>query len=326
MRRRDFITSFAATTFALSSIARAQRSKKPIIAYLSGTAQTISAPYLAQFLRGMREAGNVEGRDFDMIYRYTDGYQDRAPAQAEEVIRLGADIIFATGVISAVPAKKLTSTIPIVCPTLADAVHLGLIASEARPVGNVTGIAPYVEGLPSKQIELAREIVPGAGTIGLLTDLKEPKAAPQVQQMEATARALKINVVTVGVNQPEDIEGALQKLASERVDVVIVLQSSMFLRENKQITASALSKRVPTVYGYAEHVRTGGLISYGVDLFWCWYRGAYFVDKILHGARPADLPVEFPTKLLLVINGRTAKALGLTIPPTLLVRADDVIE
>jgi putative tryptophan/tyrosine transport system substrate-binding protein len=180
--------------------------------------------------------------------------------------------------------------------------------------------------LSSKQIELAREIVPGARNIGLLTDLKEPKAAPQVQEMEATARALKIDVMTVGINQPEDIEGALQKLASKRVDVVVVLQSSTLLRESKQIAASALTKRLPTVYGYAGHVGAGGLSSYGVDLLSCFYRGAYFVNKILRGAKPADLPVEFPTKLLLLINGKTAKALGLTIPTTLLVRADDVIE
>jgi putative ABC transport system substrate-binding protein len=327
MRRRDFIASVAAaTTIALPTLARAQQSKRPLIGYLSATSEKVTAPFLASFLRGMHEFGHVEERDFDIVYRYTDGFQDRAPLHAQEVVALRPDIIFASGTISALPARKLTSTIPIVCPTLADAVHLGLIASEAHPGGNVTGIAPYVPGLPAKQIEIAREIVPGARKIGLLTDLKEPKAAPQVKEMEAVGRALELNIITVGTNRPEDIEGALQQLTGEGLDVVIVLQSSMLLRANQQIAASALAKRLPTVYGYSAHVEAGGLVSYGIDLLWCFHRCAYFVDKILRGTRPADLPVEFPTKLLLVINEKTAKVLGLTIPPTLLVRADQVIE
>jgi putative ABC transport system substrate-binding protein len=334
MRRRDFITSFGATTLAFPAIAYAQKSKRqqqskrqrPLIAYLSGVAKPVSAPYLAGFLRGMGELGRVEGRDFDMVYRHTDGFQDRAPVQAQEVIALNPDIIFATGVISAVPARKLTSTIPIVCPTLADAISLGLIASEAHPGGNVTGIAPYVAGLPAKFIEIAREIVPGARKIGLLTDFKEPKAAPQVVEMEGAGRELELNLIKVGINGPEEIETALQQLAGERPEVVIVLQSSTLLRANQQIAASALAKRLPTVYGYAAHVEAGGLISYGIDLVSCFHRCAALVDKILHGAKAGDLPVEFPNKLSLVINAKTAKALGLAIPPTLLVRADQVIE
>jgi putative ABC transport system substrate-binding protein len=326
MRRRDFLRSLGVTGIVLPTIARAQQSKRPLIAYLSATSETVTAPVLASFLRGMQELGWVEGHNFEIVIRYTDGFQERAPVQAQEVIALKPDIIFASGVISALPVRKLTSIIPIVCPTLADAVHLGLIASEAHPGGNVTGIAPYVPGLPAKQIEIAREIVPGARKIGLLTDPKEPKAVPQVEEMEAVGRALEIKIVTVGASRPEDIEGALQKLAAEGPDVVIVLQSSTLLRANQQIAASALAKGLPTVYGYSPHVEAGGLVSYGIDLLWCFHRGAYFVDKILRGTRPADLPVEFPTKFLLAINAKTAKALGLTIPRTLLVRADEVIE
>jgi putative ABC transport system substrate-binding protein len=324
--RREFaILLGAAVAWPLGSHAE-QPSKRPLIAYLSGVAQPVSAPYLAGFLRGMRELGRVEGRDFDMVYRYTDGFQDRAPVQAQEVIALKPDIIFATGVISAVPARKLTSIIPIVCPTLADAVHLGLIASEARPGGNVTGIAPYVAGLPAKFIEIAREIAPGARKIGLLTDLREPKAAPQVAEMEGAGRDLKLDIITVGINGPEEIESGLQQLADQGPDVVVVLQSSTLLRANQQIASSSLAKRLPTVYGYSAHVEAGGLISYGIDVVSCFYRCAAFVDKILRGAKAGDLPVEFPTKLLLVINAKTAKALGLAIPSTLLVRADQVIE
>jgi ABC-type uncharacterized transport system substrate-binding protein len=201
-----------------------------------------------------------------------------------------------------------------------------LIASEARPGGNVTGIEPYIAGLPAKAMELACEIVPGASEVGLLTNLSDPKAAPQARELEAAGRELKVDVTSSDANRPEEIESALQVLASRRVGVVIVLQSSLLLSNSQQIAALALAKRLPTIYGYREHVIAGGLASYGVDLNWCWHRTASFVDKILHGARPGDLPVEFPTKMLLAINLKTAKALGLTVPSRLLAHADEVIE
>jgi putative ABC transport system substrate-binding protein len=278
------------------------------------------------FLQGMRDLGYVEGRDFDVVYRFSEGYQDRLPALAEELVKLNPNAILASAVVAAAAARNATSSIPIVCPALADAVHLGLVASEARPGGNVTGIEPYVAGLPAKQIELAREIIPGASTVGLLTNINDPKAPPQVQELETTGRALEVKVLSADANQPEDIDNALQFLARARVDVVIVLQTSMLISENAQISQSALAKRLPTVYGYREHVVAGGLISYGVDLRWCFHRSAYFVDKILHGTPAGDLPVEFPTKVVLSVNLRTAKALGLAVPPSLLARADEVIE
>jgi ABC-type uncharacterized transport system substrate-binding protein len=239
---------------------------------------------------------------------------------------LNPNVILASAVVAAAAARKATSSIPIVCPALADAVHLGLVASEARPGGNVTGIEPYVAGLPAKQMELAREIIPGATTVGLLTNIKDPKAPPQVQELEATGRALEVKVLSADANQPEDLDNALQSLARARVDVVIVLQTSMLISENARIAESAFAKRLPTVYGYREHVVSGGLISYGVDLRWCFQRGAYFVDKILRGTPAGDLPVEFPTKVMLSVNLRTAKALGLAVPLALLARADEVIE
>jgi putative ABC transport system substrate-binding protein len=225
-----------------------------------------------------------------------------------------------------VALRNVTQTIPIVSATLADAVHLGLIANEARPTGNVTGLEPYVAGLPATQMEFAREIMPGASKIGLLTNLSDPKAPPQAQELFAAGRSLEVEFTASDANRPEEIENALQVLASQRVDIVIVLQTSMLLGNSRQIAAIALANRLPTMYGYRAHVTAGGLASYGVDLEWCWRRAASFVDKILHGARPGDLPVEFPTKMLLSINLKTAKALGLTVPSSLLVRADEVIE
>src|SRR5262245_7759909 len=274
----------------------------------------------------MRELGYEEGSDFDLLYRFSDGYADRIPSLAEEVVRLKPDVILATAPDTAVPVRKLTSTIPIVTGALADPVHLGLIASEARPGGNVTGIEPYLMGLPAKQIELAREIVPGASRIGLLTNLQDPKAPPQAQELTAAAKALEVEITTADANRPEEIDGALHALARQRVDIVIVLQTSMLLSERNQIVAWELANRLPMVFGYPQYTRAGGLVSYGVDLPDCYYRTAYFVDKILHGTAPGDLPVEFPTKMLLAINLKTAKAIGITLPRSLLERADEVIE
>ena len=218
------------------------------------------------------------------------------------------------------------AAIPIVTPALADAVHLALIASEARPGGNVTGIAPYVAGLPAKQMELAREVVPSAGNIGVLANLADAKAPPQWQELQAAALELGVKVVAANARTPDDLDGAVQTLAGQRIDVMIVLQTSMLLSERRRIATLAATTRLPAIYGYREHVDDGGLVSYGVDLRWCFHRAAFYVDKILKGATPGDLPVEFPTKLELVINLKTAKALGITIPPSLLARADEVIE
>ena len=326
MKRREFITLLGgAAAWPLGAHAEVS-SKRPVIAWLSGGTAQFSAGFVDNFLRGMRDLGYVEGRNLDMVYRFTDGYGDRLPVLTDEVVRLKPDVILASAIIAAAEARKGTSTIPIVSPALADAVHLGLIASEARPGGNVTGIEPYVEGLPAKQIEFAREILPSVGTIGLLTNSNDPKAPPQAQELESLARTLGAKVVSADANVPEDINGALQLLASERVDVVIVLQTSLLLSNSQKIATSALAKQLPTVFGYREHVVAGGLISYGVDLRWCFYRGAYFVDRILRGAAPGDLPVEFPTKMFLAVNLKTAKALSLDVPPSLLGRADEVIE
>src|SRR6516164_3290950 len=320
MRRRQFITLIGRAAAAWPITAFAGDQNKPtLIGYLT------PLPLNPNFTQGLQELGYVEGRDFEIEYRNSRA-PGSLPALAEELVRLKPDVILAGGLDTVVALRNATQTIPIVSPTLADAVHIGLIASEARPGGNVTGIEPYVAGLPAKEMELAREIVPGAREVGLLTNLSGPKAAPQARELEAAGRKLEVDVTSSDANRPEDIESALQVLASRRVGVVIVLQSSLLLSNSQQIAALALAKRLPTIYGYREHVVAGELASYGVDLNWCWHRAASFVDKILHGARPGDLPVEFPTKMLLAINLKTAKALGLTVPSSLLVRADEVIE
>jgi putative ABC transport system substrate-binding protein len=326
--RRKFIAMAGGTVLALPRATFAEgQPGRPLIAWLSpGTKEASMAISVRPFLKGMQESGYVEGRDFEMVYRFSEGHQEQLPALSEEIVRLNPSVIVTPGLAAAVSARKVTSTIPIVCPTLADGVQLGLIASEARPGGNVTGIEPYVAGLPAKQMEIAREVVAGASKIGLLTNLTDPKAPPQATELEAAGKSLELKVVSADANQPNDLDRALQVLAGERVDVVIVLQTSMLWSEARQIASLTLAKKLPTVYGYREHVLAGGLISYGVDLRWCDHRAAYFVDKILHGILPKDLPVEFPTTLWLSINRTTARALGITVPPLLLSQADEVIE
>jgi putative tryptophan/tyrosine transport system substrate-binding protein len=261
-----------------------------------------------------------------MVYTSADGRVERLPKAAEELVQLNPDIIVASATIQAVAIKKATDTIPIVVAVLADAVALGLVASDARPGGNVTGIAPYVKGLPAKQLELAREVVPGATRIGLLDDVTDPKAHPQRQEIEAAGKELEIKIVPAEVRTASDIGSAYESFAAAGVEVAVVEQSTMLIVSRKQIAEVAAAKKLPTVYGYREHVEAGGLVSYGVNLNSCYHRAAYYVDRILKGAKPSDLPVEFPTNIELVINLKTAKALGLGIPPTLIVRADKVIE
>jgi putative ABC transport system substrate-binding protein len=334
VKRREFITLLggAAAAWPRGVLAQAT-SRRALIAWLWASSQSGADEYvragklLPPFLKGMQEFGYTEGRDFDMVYRFAAGDYDRMPRLAAELAALKPNVFIAPASTQAVVVKKVVATtIPIVVPVLADPVGLGLVASEARPGGNLTGIAPYVKGLPAKQLELAREIVPGATRIGLLDDPTDPKAHPQRREIEAKGQELKVGIMVAEARTAGDIVPAYEVLTAERVEVVVVEQSTMLLGARKQTAEAAAAKKLPSVYGYREHVEAGGLISYGVDLNWCFHRAAYYVDRILKGAKPADLPVEFPTEIELVINHKTAKALGLEIPPTLLVRADEVIE
>ena len=329
MKRRKFITLLggAAAMTSWPFAARGQvPNKRPIIAWL-GTGTRSGAGRFIGFLReGLGELGYTEGRNIEIVVRMAENQIERLPALAEEVVGFKPAVIVAGAVDAALAAKKVTSTIPIVSGALADADHLGLVASYARPGGNVTGITPYIAGLPAKQVELAREIVPGAAKIGLLGNMNDPKAPPQRDELKDAARTLGATVVVPEVRGGEGVAAAIQELASERVDVVIVLQTTMLLSLRKQIAPLMAASRLPAIYGYREHVDEGGLIGYGVDLGWCWHRLATYVHKILNGAVPADLPVEFPPKLQMVVNVKTAKSLGITVPPILLARADEVIE
>jgi putative tryptophan/tyrosine transport system substrate-binding protein len=324
MRRRDFIALLGGAA-SLPLAARAQVSTKhQLVAVLSGVARKVNPPLIA-FEQGMRELGYVDGQNIDIEYGFADGQLDRFPMLAGELIRLSPNVILAAVTPAAVAARALTQTIPIVCPLLADPIRFGLIASESRPGGNVTGVLFRTEGLVAKQVELALQLIPGVVKIGFLVNVASGIIIDR-QELENTCQTLGIKPVPAEVRTPDDLDAAFQALANDRVQAVIVLVDGMFFQERNRIAALAAAARLPAIYGFRDHVDAGGLVSYGVNLAENFHRSATYVHKILKGAQPGDLPVEFPTKLELIINNKAAKALGLIIPPSVLVRADEVIE
>jgi putative tryptophan/tyrosine transport system substrate-binding protein len=327
VRRREFVILLASAGIGWPRVACGQpASRRPLIGFPDGKSQSSGQALTSAFLQGLKELGYEEGRSIDIAYRFADGRDERLPELAEELVGLNPAVIVAPGVNAAVAGRKVTTTIPIVSWALADAQHLGLVESYARPGRNVTGITPYIEGLPAKQMELAREVVPAARKVGLVGNTNDPKAPPQRHELEEAGRSLNVKVIFSELRNLETLDATMQFLAGERVDIVIVLQTAMTLSERQHIAAAAVANRLPTVFGYRENIDAGGLISYGVNLRWCSHRAAAYVDKILRGSMPGDLPLEFPPRLEMAINLRTAKILGLTVPPTLIARADEVIE
>jgi putative tryptophan/tyrosine transport system substrate-binding protein len=327
VHRRNFLRLLSATVLWPCVAAAETAKKRPVIGILAQDtlAQLKGLRFRQSFLDGMRELGYIEGRDFDIVARAAESTGD-LPRMAKDLVRLNPDVILAGASAHAVAAKLATSTIPIVVPALGNPIALGLIETDARPGGNLTGIMPYIKGLPTKQLELAREIVPHALKIGIVNNSSDVKAIGQWDEIEAATPMLDIKIASADVRKPEDIEPAFKKFEAEHVQVVVVLQSNLLILERARIATAASATRLPTVYGYREHVETGGLISYGVNLDSCFHRVATYIYKILKGTPVADLPVEFPTKLELVINIKTANAIGVELPTAILLRADHVIE
>jgi putative tryptophan/tyrosine transport system substrate-binding protein len=292
--------------------------------YRSSHREESNSP-LSAFVQGLNEFGYVDGMNVDIVYRFAEGHLDRFPVLAGELVRLSPDVILATVTPAAVATRALTKSIPIVCPLLADAINFGLIASEARPGGNVTGVSFRTEGLTSKQVELALQVIPDVVKIGFLVNVASGIIIDR-QELESTCQRLGIKAVPAEVRSSNDLDAAFQALANDHVQAVIVLVDGMLFSERSRIAALAATARLPAIYGFRDHVDAGGLISYGVNLSENFHRAAAYVNKILKGAKPGDLPVEFPTKLELVVNNHAAKALGLDIPLSVLVRADEVIE
>jgi putative ABC transport system substrate-binding protein len=329
MRRRKFLAVLGGAAFAWPFPARAQAvvsSTKPTIGFLAPGSKTKSKRFYDGFPMGMQQLGYAEGRDYVFEARYAEGDLGHLPALAEELAKLKPNVIVCGLNAGALAAKKAAPNIPIVGVNLINPVSLGLAKSEARPGTNVTGTLQYVEGLTGKQLEITRDVFPGITKIGILVNANNPTNLILQREAKAAAAKMGVSVIFVEVRGPEEIAPAFQRFVRESVNAVCVLRDVRFMTMRQQIASFALAARLPTIYGFREHAESGGLLSYGIDLFESYRYAASYVDRILKGEKPADLPIEFPTKLELVINVSTAKAIGLTIPPGLIARADDLIE
>ena len=295
------------------------------IGYLGSGSST--SGFQAAFVQGLRELGWVEGQNIVIDYRFADGRFDRLPELAAELVRLKVDIIVAQPTPAALAARNSTVSIPIVMVNVGDPVGIGLVASLARPSGNVTGTA-FDVGLETfrKALELLKEAVPRAQHVAVLSNPANPAQALAISDLKVAAQSLGLRLLLLEVRSPEAFDRVFAEIAKERVDALFVVAESLFLLHRTPLADLALKYRLPTMYGIKENVAAGGFMSYGPNVAHNSRRAATFVDKILKGAKPADLPVEQPTRFELVVNLRTARALGLTISPSLLQRADEVIQ
>ena len=326
MKRREFITILGGAA-AWPLAARGQQSGLPVVGFLSSTASGNSASFVAAFRQGLKDTGFVEGQNVAVDYRFAEGRNDQLPALAADLIRRNVAVIAATGgTPSALAAKAATSTIPIVFVTGEDPVRLGLVQSFNRPGGNVTGVALFANTLWPKCLELLSELTPKAAVVGALVHPGGQDGERERQAIQAAADQLGRQLVIVAAGAEGDIEPAFAALAEKHVGALIVSPDALFTNRRDQIAALAARHGVPTIYQWRDYIAAGGLMSYGTSLPDSFRQEGTYVGRILKGEKPADLPVQQPTKFELVINLKTAKTLGLTIPPGMLAIADEVIE
>ena len=325
--RREFLGTLAGALLAASLAAGAQQAGKVRrIGYLDMGSAARSRPYFEAFRQGLHDLGWVEGQNIAVDVRFADGKADQLPTLAAELVRLRVDVIVTSTTPATLAAKQATTTIPIVIGFVADPVGSRIVASLARPGGNITGWTHLGVELRAKHLELLKEAVPVATRFGVLWNPANQVHKPALKAIEAAAQQLKVELYPVGVQDPKEFESTFSALIGKRVEALVVFPDGMFLAQTPLIIALAARSRLPAMYGVREYTEAGGLMAYGANLSDMHRLGATYVDKILRGAKPADLPVEQPTKFELVINLKTAKALGLTIPQSLLQRADEVIQ
>jgi putative ABC transport system substrate-binding protein len=324
MRRRAFITLLGcAAVWPLAARAQ-QAARLPTIGFLGASTPAAWAPWLAAFVQRLRELGWIEGRTVAIEIRWAEGRSERFAEIAAELVRLKVDVIVTSGA-AAPAAKQETSIIPIVFMLANDPVATGLVASLSRPGGNVTGLSNQSRDLAGKRLELLREIIPGLSRFAILINAGTANSGAELGAVRAAARTLGLEIVILEIRRPEDIGTAIDKLKGS-ADALYVVQDPLFIANRVRISTSALGARLPTMHAAREFVESGGLMSYGANFPDNFRRAADYADKILKGAKPSDIPVEQPTKFDLVVNQTTAKALGIELSPTLLGRADEVID
>jgi putative tryptophan/tyrosine transport system substrate-binding protein len=326
MNRREFITMLGGAAAAWPLLARAQQpAKLPTVGFLGATTPSAQKKWTDAFVQRLRELDWIEGRNVTILYRWAEGRTDRAAETFAEFVRLNVEVIVTHPTALAVAAKQATSLIPIVFALAGDPVGSGLVTSLARPSGNVTGLSLQMPDALNKRLELLRELVPGLRRLTILANVGNLIAVQEMRSVQEVASTLGIETTISEIRRAEDIEAAFEAFNS-RSEALYVCTEPLVNVHRARINALALNAHLPTVVGFREFVEAGGLISFGPNYPALFRRSAEFVDKILRGAKPADIPVEQPTKFDLVLNLKTAKALGLDLPPTLLARADEVIE
>ncbi len=321
-----WLSVIAFVLVVVGTAAQAQQPTKiPRIGFLITSSPSAIATRMDAFRQGLRELGYVEGKNILIERRHAEGKLDRLPALAAELVRLNVDVIVTSGPTATRPAKGATSTIPIVMTFDDDPVGSGFVASLARPGGNITGLSTLAPEISGKQLELLKEIVPRLGRVAVIGTSTRQGTAQTLKEMEPAAGALEVKLQYLDIQNPKDIETVFRAAGKGRADALLVLQSPVFNSQRAQIADLALKSRLPVTYPRREFVEDGGLMSYGVSISDLDKRAAKYVDKILKGAKPADLPVEQPTKFEFIVNLKAAKQIGLTIPPNVLARADKVI-
>ena len=325
MHRGALVVALVLSSIAAPLAVDAQRPEKLFrIGMLERTSTAINAANLEGFRQGLRELGYVEGKSFVIEYRSADGRDERFPSLAAELVRLKVDLILTRGTSAALAAKNATGTIPVVITGVGDPVGQGVVASLARPGANVTGLSTLVTEIYAKRVGLLKELVPGAVRLAALINMSNPASPPQWKEVERATRSLGLQAQLLDVRKPEDLGPAFDGAIRQRADALVVGLETLTQANQRVIVDLAAKHRLPAIYASMEFA--GGLVVYGVNYPDQYRHAASFADRIFKGAKPADLPVEQPTKFELVINTRTAKALGLTIPPSLLLRADQVIQ
>ena len=325
MRRRVLI-ALAAGTLAAPFALRAQQQKVYRIGFLGNSTAALEANLVGPFREGLRELGYVEGRNIVIEYRWAEGKYERFPALIAELAALNVDVIVTAGTPAALAVKRTTPSIPLVMAAVGDPIGVGLVASLARPGGNVTGLSAIAPELEGKRLELLREVVPKLSHIAVLWNPDNPFHAGSLKETRAAAQVLGIKAQLVGVRISEEFPAAFAAIVRERPGALLVLADRIFLHNRARVVDFGAKHRLPGVYPYRELVEAGGLMSFGPSYPGMHRRAAHYVDKILKGSKPADLPVEQPATFELIINLKAAKALGLTIQPSLLQRADELIE
>ena len=326
MRRREFITLLGGAAVALPLSARAQQpAKLPTIGFLGTITPAVQIRWTEAFVQRLRELGWIEGRTIAIEFRWAEGRSERAAEIVAEFVQQKVDVIVAGGTEYVLAAKQAPSLIPIVFPNVGDPVGSSLVAGLARPGGNATGLSVQGTDTVGKRVELLRDVIPSLRRLAIMANVDNSAVVLEMRQVQAIARTLGLEVTTLEIRGAEDISPALEALKS-RADALYICPDPLTNTHRVRINTLALSTRLPTISGVREQVEAGGLMSYGPNFPDLFRRAAEYVDKILRGAKPADLPVEQPTKFDLAINLKTAKALGLEVPPTLLARADEVIE